>query len=70
MVIFLEKKDSVMTLYLVKSRDSVNGLKLSYAVNLDTGSWIFIPSEEDALNGSHCEELKSEYEDSYEEEPF
>lgn len=69
-VIFLEKKDSVMTLYLVKSRDSVNGLKLSYAVNLDTGSWIFIPSEEDALNGSHCEELKSEYEDSYEEEPF
>lgn len=69
-VVFLEKKDSVMTLYLVKSRDSVNGLKLSYAVNLDTGSWIFIPSEEDALNGSHCEELKSEYEDIYEEEPF
>lgn len=69
-VIFLEKKDSVMTLHLVKSRDSTNGSKLSYAVNLDTGSWVFIPSEEDALKGNHCEDLKSEYEDSYEEEPF
>lgn len=71
-VIFLERKDSVMTLTLVKSRDSANGVKLSYNVNFDTGSWIYIPSEGDALNGNKCEDVKDEFEysDSYEEEPF
>ena len=71
-VIFLERKDSVMTLTLVKSRDSANGVKLSYNVNFDTGSWIYIPSEGDALNGNKCEDVKDEFEysDGYEEEPF
>lgn len=71
-VIFLERKDSVMTLTLVKSRDSANGVKLSYNVNFDTGSWIYIPSEGDALNGNKCDDVKDEFEYSngYEEEPF
>lgn len=71
-VIFLERKDSVMTLTLVKSRDSANGVKLSYNVNFDTGSWIYIPSEGDALNGNKCDDVKDEFEysDGYEEEPF
>lgn len=72
-VIAIDRKDDVMILTLVKSRDSAVGSTLKYNVNLDTGTFTFIPSEEDATKGTHCEELKNEYEysgDSYEENPF
>lgn len=61
-VIFLEKKDDIMTLYLGKSRDSVVGAKISYRVNLDTGMFDYIPSQDDAKEGVGCEELRNEYE--------
>lgn len=66
-VIFLEQKDGVLTLNLVKSRDSVNNKKLQYAYDFDKGIFDFIPTETDGLEGSHCEELKSEYDDVGEE---
>ena len=70
-VLFLEQKDGVMTIHIAKSRDAISGLKLKYAIDLDKGIFSFIPNEEDALNGSGCEELKNEYEYStYGEAPF
>lgn len=61
-IIFLEKKDDILTLNLVKSRDSANGKKLQYAVDWDKGQFTFIPSEGDATGGSACQELEEEYE--------
>lgn len=56
-IIFIEQKDSVMTLTLAKSRDSIAGKKLKYAVDLNTGLFNFIPEDADSTN-----ELKDEYE--------
>ena len=61
-VIFLEQNNSVLTLTLVKSRDSVNGKKLQYAIDLNKGIFNFIPTDKDATNGAHCEEVYNEYE--------
>lgn len=61
-IIALEKKDDVLTLDLIKSRDSINGKKLQYVVNWDKGIFQYVPSEGDATNGAHCEELEKEYE--------
>ena len=72
-IIFIEKKDDIMTLYLGKSRDSVVGAKLSYRVNLDTGTFDYIPSQDDATDGEGCENLRDEYEyrsDDTEEEEY
>lgn len=67
-VIFIEKENDVMTLTLGKARDSTVGAKLRYNVNLDTGTFTYIPSENDAMNGVTCNDLRNEYEyvdDSY-----
>lgn len=67
-LIFLEQKDSILTLNLVKSRDSENNRHLKYAINLDRGIFDFIPEEGNALPGEGVQELYEEYE--YEEKPF
>ena len=67
-VLALEQKDEVFTITLVKSRDTVNGKKLSYNVDLDKGIFTFIPTATDATGGKMCEDLKNEYEE--EEAPF
>lgn len=61
-ILFLEKKDDILTLDLVKSRDGGSGKKLKYVVNWDKGVFQYVPSEGDATNGAHCEELEKEYE--------
>lgn len=60
-VIFLEQKDNILTLQLVKSRDSVNGKRLQYAIDLDKGIFTYIPTETDGLKGSSCEEVKRQF---------
>lgn len=62
-VIFLEQKDSVLTMTLVKARNSITGKKLQYAVDFDKGVFTFIPAETDATNGEECAKLKDEYEE-------
>ena len=70
-VIFLEQKDGVLTMHLAKSRDAVSGSKLKYSIDLDKGIFSFIPTENDALGGVGCEELKNEFDGiEYGEEPF
>lgn len=61
-VLALERKDNILTIHLAKCRDAVNGAKLKYAVDLDKGVFTFIPTENDALNGNKCDELRDEYE--------
>lgn len=63
-IIGLEKKDNVMTLSLVKARDSLVGAKLKYAIDLDKGLFMFIPNEDDATKGEGCEQLKLKFESS------
>ena len=70
-----ENKHNIMTLTLVKSRDSANGCKLSYIVDLDRGTWLYLPNEENKSDDSKCEDLKNEFKNNgnnseYEEEPF
>lgn len=60
-LIFLEKKDNILTLNLIKSRDSVNEKKLQYAVDFDKGIFTYIPIETDALSGKDCNDLKEEF---------
>ncbi len=45
-IIFLEKKDDIIKLTLVKSRDSENGKSLSYRVDFNRGIFIYIPESE------------------------
>lgn len=65
-VIFLEQKNHVLTMHLAKSRDNGAGVKLKYAIDLDKGVFQFVPNEDDALDGSACDELRNEFEPTYE----
>jgi len=61
-IVFLEQKDGILTLNLVKARDSVNGKKIHYAYDFDKGIFTYMPEESDPLSNSHCEELRKEFE--------
>ena len=65
LVVFLEQKNHVMTLTLAKARDAGSGAKLKYAIDLDKGVFQFVPNEDDALNGSSCNDLRNEFEPQY-----
>lgn len=62
-IVFLEQKDGILTLNLVKARDSVNGKKIHYAYDFDKGIFTYMPEEGDPLNNSHCDDLRKEFED-------
>ena len=66
-LIFLEQKDSILTLNLVKSRDSETGKMLKYAIDLNKGIFEYIPSDKD--NVSTQEDINALYEE-YEDNPF
>lgn len=67
---FEQKKDNIMEMHLVKSRDSVNGKNLSYVVDLNTGNFTYIPEEGNAVNGQGAEELKNKFEEEDGEDIF
>lgn len=54
-VIFIERKNDLFKLHLVKSRDTENGKVLSYKVDLNVGSFIFIPEEAEEGTSSTSE---------------
>ena len=64
-ILFFEQKDGIMTLNLVKSRDSVNMKKISYAINLDKGIFQYLPEEDNALGGQGISELKNEFDEAF-----
>lgn len=49
-VLFFEQKDGTMTMHLIKSRDSANMKDLKYSINLDNGTFIYIPETEDEVD--------------------
>ena len=61
-IIFLEQKDGILTLNLVKSRDSGNGKKIHYAYDFDKGIFTYMPEESDPLSNEHCEDLRRDFE--------
>lgn len=61
-IVFLEQKDNVLTLNLVKARDSGNGRKLQYAVDFNKGIFTFIPTEESVQSPQAVADLIDEYE--------
>lgn len=60
-IIFLEKKDDIIKLTLVKSRDSENGKTISYKVDFNTGMFVYIPESEDELASDHSENYSARY---------
>jgi replicative DNA helicase len=64
-VVGLDQKDGILTMKLLKSRDSENGKQLKYRLGFDTGSYEFIPNEDDATGGAQCEEVRQRYECDY-----
>ncbi len=66
-LIFIQQKDHVLTLNLVKSRDSGNGAKLQYAIDLDRGIFEYIA---DSQNEEQSEALRKEYECPTEEDVY
>lgn len=63
-LIFLEQKDNILTLNLVKSRDSETGKHLKYAIDLNKGIFNFLPEENNALEGEGTKELYEEFEEN------
>ena len=57
----LQKKDDNVILQIMKNRDGRVGNKLTYHWDVDKGILTFIPTENDATNGSHIEELENKY---------
>lgn len=64
-VIGLEQKDGVLSLHLLKSRDSERGNVLKYALDFDKGGYTFIPNETDGMSESKYEEVRDRYETQY-----
>lgn len=60
-VLFLEQKDGILTLNLVKARDATNNKKISYACDFDKGILQFMP-EEAKGDREDCDRLREEYE--------
>lgn len=69
-LIFIERKDNILTLNLVKARDSINGKKLQYAADLDKGIFEFIPNDSDGLNSDSAEALRREFDGTMEEDVY
>ena len=65
-VIGLDQKDGVLSMHLLKSRDSERGNTLKYALDFDKGTYTFIPNENDGLTTSEdCDAVRDRYEVSY-----
>lgn len=64
LLLFLEQKDDVLTLNITKSRDSETNKKIKYAIDLDKGIFVYIPEENNALEGEGCDDLRNEYEEN------
>ena len=62
-VIFFEQKNGLMTLHLVKSRDSANMRDLTYVIDLNKGLFTYVPEEENAVDGEGTKELRAEFEE-------
>ena len=63
-ILFLEKKDKELTMTLVKSRDSENGKKLKYLVDLNQGYFTYLPDENEETDVTDVQNLENRYSQS------
>ena len=74
--LLLEQKDKDdqkikrLVLTIGKARDARVGSKLTYMWDINMGKLTYVPTENDATDGSHFEEIKQEYGDSIGENIF
>ena len=66
-ILNFEQDGKVLTMHILKSRDSAVGKKLQYAIDLDKGIFEYLPSGNDANGGKGAEDIRSEYYDEGEE---
>ena len=64
-VVGLERKDDILTLILMKSRDSEVGKRLKYNLDFDKGIFEYLPDELDARKGEGSEDIRQRYETEY-----
>lgn len=69
-LVFLEQKDNVLTLNLVKARDAVNGKKLQYALDLNKGIFTFIPNENSPSAQQISQELIEDFQEVGDDNTF
>lgn len=69
-LVFLEQKDNVLTLNLVKARDAVNGKKLQYAIDLNRGVFTFLPNENSASAQQISQELIEDFQEVGDDNTF
>lgn len=62
-IIFCSKKDNDLSLHVVKSRDAVSGKVLKYNVDMDRGSFNFIPDGNDETIQSNLQKMFDSNED-------
>ncbi len=55
-VLFISKKDNIMTFNIAKARDGAKKYELSYEVDYDKGIFNYIPDEDDLNSGYQAEE--------------
>lgn len=64
-IIMLDKKENVFTLNIVKARDGGDGKKLEYSVDLNRGTFAYIPSEGDNISSEEdLDEIRNSYDNT------
>lgn len=60
-ILNFEQDGKVLTMHILKSRDSVVGRKLQYAIDLDRGIFQYLPATNDANGGAGADQIRSEF---------
>lgn len=60
-VIAFEQKDSILTMHLIKSRDSANMKDIKYKVDFDKGLFDYIAEGDNPVSGGSSQELENRY---------
>lgn len=60
-ILNFEQDGKVLTMHILKSRDSVVGRKLQYAIDLDKGIFQYLPATNDANGGAGADQIRSEF---------
>lgn len=70
-VLFFQKMDNILSLHLVKSRDSENGAVINYAVDLNKGIFQYLPEDDYLNNNTDAQkQAQDEYNNDEEDSPF
>ena len=60
-ILAFHQDGKLLTMQIIKSRDSAVGKKLQYAIDLDKGIFQYVPAGNDATGGQGASELKNEF---------